>query len=119
LLPSGSGAVLNVLAKDRAPKTYPEQDRVIANRIAEQAHTTPVYTDPYGKTHSGVTAIRRLPVFRVETDTKFYEFEGKRKQELPLGDTIQFRLEKEWAYIQQGDKQQRFRVVGTELKQGK
>jgi hypothetical protein len=105
-----------VFAKDKAPKTYPEQGRVIANKTAEQAHTTPVYTDAYGKTHGGVSAIRRLPVYRIETDTKVYELEGRKKEEMSLGDTIQFRIEKEWAYVQQGDKEKKFRVVATELK---
>jgi hypothetical protein len=109
----------NVLAKDKEPKTYPEQGRVIANRTAEQARTLPVYTDPYGKTHGGMSIISRLPVFRIETETKFYEIEGRKKQQLALGDTIQFRLEKQWAYVQQGDKEQKFRLVGTELKPSK
>src|ERR1700733_11018287 len=100
-------------------KVYPEQGKVIANRTVEYSRTAPVYTDPYGKTHGGVSGVGRLPVFRVETDTKIYELEGAGKRGLVLGDTIKFRLEKKWAYVQQGDKEQKFRVVGTELKQGK
>jgi hypothetical protein len=47
--------------------------------IGAVPHTTPVYTDPYGKTHGGVLHMRYLLVFRIETDTKFYELEGKKK----------------------------------------
>lgn len=112
-------ACANVLAKDKEPKTYPEQGKVIANHTVEQSHTIPVHTDPYGRTYGGMSAIRRRPVFRVETDAKFYEFEGKKDQELPLGSTIKFRIEKEWVYVQQGDKEQKFRLVGTELKPDK
>jgi hypothetical protein len=79
----------------------------------------PVYTDPYGKAHGGVSKINRLPVYRIETDTKFYEFEGKKKQTLPLGDTVHFRLEKEWAYAQEGDKEEKLRVVAVELRPSK
>jgi hypothetical protein len=107
------------LAKDKELKTYPERGTVIATKTQEQSRTTPIYTDPYGKTHGGISAIRRLPVYRIETETKFYELEGKKKEALALGDTIRFRLEKEWAYVQQGDKEQKFRVVGVELKQTK
>jgi hypothetical protein len=106
-------------AKDKEPKTYPEQGTVVATRTQEQSHTTPIYTDPYGKTHGGTSAIRRLPVYRIETSAKFYELEGKKKQPLVLGDTIRFRLEKQWAYVQQEADEQKLRVVGVELKQGK
>lgn len=60
--------------------------------IGAVPHTTPVYTDPYGKTHGGVSHMRYLPVFRIETGTKLYELEGKKKQWLNMGDTIQLRL---------------------------
>lgn len=110
---------LGALPKDKQPKTYSEIGKVVALKTAEQPHTTPVYTDPYGKTHGGISTVRRLPIFRVETDTKFYDLEGKRKDVLNLGDTVEFRLEKEWAYVRQGDKEKKFRVVGIELKEGK
>jgi hypothetical protein len=104
-------------AKDKEPKTYPEMGTIIARRTQEQTTTTPVYTDPQGKTWGGVSGIRRLPVYRIETDTKFYELEGRNKRHtLTLSDPIRFRLEKEWAYVQLGNKEDRFRVVTVELK---
>ncbi len=107
-------------AKDKDPKTYPEQGTVVSERTQEQPVTTPVYTDPYGKTQGGFSSIRRLPVYRIEADTKFYELEGKRRGEpLALGSTIGFRIDKKWAFVQQGDKEQKFRIVGIELKQNK
>jgi hypothetical protein len=36
-----------------------------------------------------------------------------------MGDTIQLRLEKEWACVQRGEKEEKFRVIGVELKQNK
>jgi hypothetical protein len=109
----------SAMPKDAQPKSYPETGKVVALKTAEQPHSTPVYTDPYGKTHGGVSTVRRLPVFRVETATKSYDLEGKRKDVLNLGDTIDFRIDKEWAYVRQGDKEKKFRVVGIELKEGK
>lgn len=109
----------DALPKDKTPKVYPEAGKVVALKTAEQPHATPVYTDPYGKTHGGVSTVKRLPIFRVETDTRFYDLEGKRKDVLNLGDTVEFRLDKEWAYVRQGDKEKKLRVVGIELKEGK
>jgi hypothetical protein len=97
-------------------KTYPLRGTIVAAKVAERSETTPVYTDPQGKTQGGTSYVRRLPVFRIETDDKFYELEGKKRQVLILGDAIQFRLEKEWAYVQQGYKEQKFRVMAVELK---
>jgi len=89
-------AHFGALAKDKEPKTYPEIGTVVATRTQELSYTTPVYTDPYGKTQGGVSLTSRLPVYRIETDTKFYELEGRsKKQTLTLGDAIRFRLEKE------------------------
>jgi len=114
-----ASAYSGVFAKTKEPKTYSEQGSVVATKIREQSATTDVYTDNEGKTQGGSSYVRRLPVYRIETDTKFYELEGRRKQILALGDTIRFRMEKKWAYVQQGDKEQRFRVVGVQLKQSK
>jgi hypothetical protein len=58
--------------KNKEPKSYPEQGKVLAIRVAEQAHGIPVYTDPSGKTRGGGSTIRRLQVYRIETETKFY-----------------------------------------------
>ena len=87
-----------VLAQDKAPNNYPEQGKVIAH------------------TDSAKTTAPRVPVFRVETETRIYEFEGKDESELTVGATIQFRIEKDWAYVQRGDKEQKFRVIDTQLK---
>jgi hypothetical protein len=112
-------AHLGALAKDKEPKTYPEHGTIVATKTQEQSFTTPVYTDPYGKTQGGVSLTSRRPVYRIETDTKFYEMEGARNKPLALGDTIQFRLEKEWAYVQLGDKEEKLRIVAVELRQNK
>jgi hypothetical protein len=106
-------------AKDKEAKTYPESGTIVATRTQEEPYTTPVYTDTNGKTQGGVSLTSRRPVYRVGTDTKFYELEGRRNKPLQLGETVRFRLEKEWAYVQQGDKEEKFRVVAVELRQSK
>jgi len=104
------------LPKDKEPKSYPEKGTVIAIHVNAQSHTAPVYTDPQGQTRGGGSSVHRLQVFRVETETKFYELEGGRKPDMGLGDTIQFRIEKQSAYVQRGDKEKKYRLVGVELK---
>jgi allophanate hydrolase subunit 1 len=54
----------------------------------------------------------------VETDLKIYEFEAKDPSSLAVGDTIQFRVEKDSAYVQRAGKEQEFRVIDTMLKDG-
>jgi len=90
-------ACSTAFARDKGSKTYPEQGKVIAHTV------------------SAKTTAARLPVFRVETETKIYEFAGK-DSELAVGETIEFRIEKDSAYVQQGGKEQEFRVIDTQLK---
>lgn len=104
------------VAQDKPPKTYPEHGTVVAIRLAEQMRTLPVYTDPYGKTHGGGSARSRRYVYCVETETKVYELEGKRKMMLELNEIVHFRVEKESAFVRQGKKEQKYRIVGVEQK---
>lgn len=106
------------VAQDKPPKTYPEHGTVVAMRVGEQSRTLPVYTDPYGKTHGGMSVNRRRHIYRIETDTRFYELEGGRKPTLELNQSIEFRIEKESAYVQQGKKEEKYRIVGVEQKPG-
>jgi hypothetical protein len=108
--------VTTALPKAKNPKTYPEHGTVLAMRTTERSYTTGVYTDPQGKTHGGNSYSARRPVYRIETEKMFYELEGTKKEQLPIGGTVDFRIEKDKAYIQRGDKEDKFRVVGVELK---
>jgi hypothetical protein len=87
-------------AQDKASDAYPEQGKVLAHAASQKpsAHGT--------------------PVFRVETDLKIYEFEAKDPSSLAVGDTIQFRVEQDSAYVQRAGKEQEFRVIDTMLKDG-
>ena len=85
-------------SQDKAAKDYPEQGKVIAHTVSAKT------------TSAGV------PVYRVETEKRIYEFEGKDESKLAVGGTIPFRIEGDWAYVRQGDKQEKFRVIDTQLK---
>jgi hypothetical protein len=87
-----------VLAQEKGSKTYPEQGKVLAQTV------------------SAKPSAHRVAVFRVEAETKVYEFERTDESKLTVGNTIRFRVEKDFAYVQQGDKEQKFRVIDTQLK---
>lgn len=89
-----------------SPKTYPERGKVID-----------IYSGgPPSKFPSGSRIKAPPPGYRVETDTIVYEFEGRKNQTLVIGSTVEFRINDGWAYVKQGDTEQKFRIVGTEPK---
>ena len=96
------GVQLSVLAKRQEPKTYPERGVVIDS-----------YADTHGGAYTGSSARKVTPIFRVETDTKVYEIESKKKT-LTEGDTVEFRIDNDWVYVKNGDKEEKFRLVDTE-----
>lgn len=105
------------LSKDKVAKTYPERGTVLAMHTAETSFTTGVSTDQNGKTSGGESYRRIRPVYRIEREKMFYELEGlKREQSLQIGQSVDFRIEKDKAYVQRGAKEQKFRVVGVESK---
>jgi hypothetical protein len=105
-------------AKDKEPKSYPETGTVLEMHIAERTYTAGVYTDPYGKTHGGNSTDIRRPVYKLETEKRFYDLEGRRRDRLEIGTSVRFRIEKDWAYVQQGSKEMKLRIVGDSLKPG-
>jgi hypothetical protein len=121
LLRNGFAALLfifcsvSVCSKEKNPKTYPEHGTVLAMHDSLHSYTNGVYTDSYGKSHGGNSTTIRKHVYRVETTTRLYELEGKKKDQLEIGGVIDFRIEKDRAYIQRGEKEEKFRIVGVEL----
>ena len=87
-------------------KTYPEKGTVLSMRIAEKTITG-----------HGSSVTMKSPVYRVETETKFYELEASRKERLKVGETLEFRVQADWAYVQRGNSEEKYRIVGVELKQ--
>jgi hypothetical protein len=102
-------------AKDRP--TYPEHGKIVAVHIGNDSRTLPVYTDPYGKTHGGNSVKRKTHTYRIETDTRIYELtESGGGIANSVGDEIDFRVEKERAFIRNGDKERKCEVSGIEQK---
>lgn len=93
-----------------------ERGKVVAVRIVEQNRFIPGYDDGRGARSSGVTVRDRTHIYRIETSTRFYEFEGGRKQVFAVGTTIEFRIEKRMAYIEVEGKERKFRIIGEETK---
>ncbi len=103
-----------LLANDKASEAYPEQGKVIASTLDQTAHAPTAASQ--AQPNAGTPANSLLPVFRVETDTRVYQFEGKSKPGLTVGDTVQFRIVKDWAYVKRDGKEQKFKVIDTQLK---
>lgn len=101
----------------KQPKTYSEQGKVIGSSIAERLASFP---GPHAE---------RKRIYRVETDTRTYEFEcgwqegcgGTKK--LQIGDTVHFRIANESVYIpapEEGNSthEDKLRIVKEDLKAG-
>lgn len=85
-------------------KTYPERGTVIDTYASR----------PLGEFHGGSSVRLPPPGYRVGTDTIVYEFDGHKNQTLAIGSTIEFRIDRGWAYVKQGDKEEKFHIAGTE-----
>jgi hypothetical protein len=97
-------------AKDKP--TYPEHGTVVAMRTQGVTSGGGVYTGPNGKTHGGAVHTNNIPVFKIRTSAIDYEVEGK--PNLSLDEEFDFRIEKLKLYIQRGEKEQRYSIVGEE-----
>jgi len=123
------------LAK-KAPKTYPEEGKVIAMAVNELPVTTYTHTGgANGGTTVPVRTIKRTRTYTVQTETKTYELDcGKAPhmfstklqecggdKKLQIGDTVHFRIENGWAYIPAPEgtdaaQEQKLRVLNEDLK---
>ena len=110
-------ALQGAAAAKKQPKTYPDQGKVIGSSIAEHLASFPA---PHTE---------RRHVYKVETDTRTYEFEcglpdgcgGTAK--LQIGDTVHFRIAQGSVYIpapEEGNSthEDRLRIVKEDLKPG-
>jgi hypothetical protein len=98
------------------PKTYPLHGTVSAMQSERVTHGSGVYTDQFGKTHGGQVVSHRVPIYSVHTPAMDYEIEGRRwGHRLSVGDEIDFRMDKGRAYVRDGDKEDKFMVVGQKV----
>ena len=128
--------LLSTALAKKAPKTYPEEGKIIATAVNELPVTTYTHT---GRQNGGSTvpvrSIRRTRIYTIQTATKTYELDcGKAPhmfstkivecggdKKLEIGDTVHFRIEKGWAYIPAPEaadptQEQKLRVLNEELK---
>jgi hypothetical protein len=101
--------LLIATANDKRPKSYPESGTVISSRLAKQSGTVTIYNEPYGKTRRENSI--QVHVYRVETEGRWYELQGAIKPTLSVGDSVHFRINKDAAYVQRGDKEDKYWIL--------
>jgi hypothetical protein len=121
----------------KQPKTYPETGKVTATAVNQVPFSTSQHVGgPNGGSTVPVRGVRISRTYTIETETKTYELDcGKHPRifsstpgecggdkKIEIGDTVQFRLEKGWAYLPvpvtvEPSGEQRLRVLNEELKQ--
>ncbi len=100
---------------EKATKTYPEEGKVVGTGMAERGQEVKSHL------YKVETATR---IFVLDCGTRFGfsgdECGGQRK--IQIGDTVHFRVDKNWVYIpitaaEQHTGEQKLRIVSQELKQ--
>jgi hypothetical protein len=113
------------------PNAYTESGKVIATGLSQHQKSHPVTGGQNGvPATGGGTYTVYSHTYKVETDTKIYELDcgkvpnfhttGKGcggEREIQIGDVIQFRIEKDSAYLPLPDgSEQKLRIMSQELK---
>jgi hypothetical protein len=108
---------VSIDANDKPAKAYPEHGKIVAVHVGNDSRTLPAHTDPYGKIQGGGSVNRKTHTYRIETDALIYELtEYGRGVANSLGDEVDFRVEKDRAFIKNGDKERKCDVSGLEQK---
>jgi hypothetical protein len=103
--------VLSAASAKEKP-TYSEHGTVVAMRTERVTRGGGVYTDSQGKTRGGVVGSQAVPIFKIRTTNIDYEVEGR--PDLSMGEELNFRIDKRRLYVQRGEKEQRYSIVGAE-----
>jgi hypothetical protein len=96
-----------------------EHATVVAIHSVSQNRYIPGYAGGDGVVaSSGVTVRDRSFIYRLETETKFYEMEAYGKAKFAVGDSLTFQIDDKHKQITilGGHKPQHFNLVGEELK---
>jgi hypothetical protein len=96
--------IVGVVAAQEAPKgvPYPEHGKVIATHLG---------IETVGSAGS-VGSLKRW-IYRVDCGALYYDLQGGGKPSLSLGQDVTFRIEELNAYLNDGNKGQRYRIVGS------
>jgi len=95
-------AVAGASAQDASKeKSYPVHGKVMAAHVAGEAVGS-----------AGVTGTLNRWVYRVDCGDMYYDLRGKGKPSLTIGQDIEFRLEKQNAYLKSEQKETKYKVVG-------
>ena len=95
-------AVAGASAKDAAKeKSYPVHGKVVTAHVEGEAVGS-----------AGIVGTVNRWVYRVDCGDLYYELRGKGKPSLTIGQDIEFRLEKQNAYLKLEQKETKYKVVG-------
>jgi hypothetical protein len=97
---------------------HDQHGKVIAIRVEEQAEHTPVMPpDSKGRTQGDTVFVHRKLIYRVETDAQIYEFEGGKKQDLDLGEMLEFRVGEKIVKIRANRLKRKYKLISTSPKE--
>jgi hypothetical protein len=116
---------LPLLAKDKPPHAYPERGQIVGIASHSEAYGGGVSTDAEGGVHSNPVKHYKIYVWTLLTPSVEYQIESTSpvrpiwmkpaKGAGELADEVAFRIEKQMVYIQYGEKERRYRIVGKRL----
>jgi hypothetical protein len=106
----------NALGEDKHPKAYPLHGTVTAMRTETHPGSTPVYTDPYGKTRGGGTVMHGWNVYTIRTPDMEYDVSGHRKDKFTIGEQVDFRCERGKVFVKDGDREKRLDLEGQRMR---
>jgi hypothetical protein len=98
LLLAAAGASAQDAPKE---KSYPVHGKVVAAHLGGEAVGS-----------AGVVGTINRWVYRVDCGDLYYDLRGKGKPSLTIGQDIEFRLEKQDAYLKSEQKEIKYKVVG-------
>ena len=103
-----------------ADARYPEHGRVIETRVGRVSELVDTFTDPLGRVHRGHSVSKATQIYRVETDTRIYEFtEVSKKAVYAFGDQVEFRVNRDRAFFKYKKKERVLDVTSAKDKAAK
>jgi hypothetical protein len=100
-------------AKDKTPKTYAEHGTVVSVQ-ARGVSSGMILAPGQGFPMIGISPA----TYRVETTERVYTLSDRsRKPSLAVGQIVEFRIEKDTAWVkQENGKERKYRIMGVELR---